>query len=257
MTPDSYDPTTKAMMDPTSVPSAMSKSVNNELLSCLAEEEGEAAPARSSSANHLDAIVDVLGVPSDLATNKRVFLKDEERETSSAAPSLGQCGKSKSCDGGGGVVRRRHRRRHRDSNRKSVELKRRSVYAKTCRGRSEAKACDNCADTAREINDEDLNREIFGVGPIDLTSEAEAAIIAAAGGANSDGAATEDEVDEDDALSNTLLINRDQQHESTLPSIRENIPSSALTSRAARSNRRFDAVRNLLEKARHALLLTR
>lgn len=95
---------------------------------------------RSCSANELDAIVDILGVPSELLTqrdfNKRLFLLKAEKKV--AEPKviqlrrnnrnrLGGCkklesgGKSKSCE---------EEEENRDQ---LVEVKRRSIYAKDCR----------------------------------------------------------------------------------------------------------------------------
>ena len=148
------------------------------------------AACRSSSlGDGLDAIVDLLGVPSDLVPpsdlNKRlVLLKEEEDEAAVAEEEVEDFGdkrrrrpsngggrpkleKSKSCEG---VKRRRRRRRPEGGGaggedfRKSIELKRRSLYAKDeCKGRSEDKTCSRCADVAEQVDDALLNREIFDV----------------------------------------------------------------------------------------------
>ncbi len=123
----------------------------------------------SSLGGGLDEIVDVLGVPSDLVPpsdlNKRlVLLKEEEEEEDDDGlwskerrrkPTLE---KSKSCEG---VKRRRKKRK---DHRHNIELKRRSLYGRDeCKGRSEDKTCDKCAEVAAKVDDAQLNKEIFNV----------------------------------------------------------------------------------------------
>ena len=142
---------------------------------------------RSCSTNHLDLIVDILGVPSDLLTqrdlNKRLFLLEDEKLINkkqksgtkktqrsknmsiTQSPNLKICGKSKSCEDEGPlidtppvVIRRR------STKRAEVEAKRRSVYLNECKGRShEQQTCENCTDTAYKVNDLELNKEMFHV----------------------------------------------------------------------------------------------
>ena len=102
---------------------------------------------RSCSANQLDVIVDILGVPSELLSqrdsNKRLFLLKDKKETvlrksrpprrsgtckvqtaaggrRERAPPLQSGNKSKSCE-------------DQDSQDLLMEVKRRSIYAKDCR----------------------------------------------------------------------------------------------------------------------------
>ena len=147
---------------------------------------------KSCSANQLDLIVDILGVPSDLLAqrdlNKRLFLHKEINHGSKYKPTtsikhhqrhikdpsvlngivdhqkpiLRKCGKSKSCEDKSApatqaAVVRRHKRAE-------AEAKRRSVYLKECKGRTESqKTCLQCSDTAQKVNDLDLNNEMFHV----------------------------------------------------------------------------------------------
>jgi hypothetical protein len=220
-------------------------------------------PARSSSANELDIIVDLLGVPSDLLTqrdlNRRLFLlnekkKEEERRDSQAAatPSLEECGKSKSYEDPppSVVVRRRNKRAKKD-----IELKRRSVYTKdSCRGRSEAKTCQNCEIIANAVNDAESNREIFDVPAPKARDDKEQP---------NDEAHTDDEKElvlreEEDDVDRVI---QDSGSSRILGPIRENIPVQQRPHLAKDPNkgnsRRFDSVRNLLEKARSILQLSK
>ena len=146
---------------------------------------------KSCSANQLDLIVDILGVPSDLLAqrdpNKRLFLHKEVSHGSKykpvtsinhnqrynkdpnvsnsivdhQKPILRKCGKSKSCEDKSAPATQAVVRRHK---RAEVEAKRRSVYLKECKGRTESqKTCLQCSDTAQKVNDLDLNKEMFHV----------------------------------------------------------------------------------------------
>ncbi len=197
---------------------------------------------RSSSANELDVIVDLLGIPQDPNRNKRLILlnkeeneEDEEEnssEISARHPSLAKCGKSRSC--GSEEVRMRKRRRRADS-RKSIELKRRSAYSGGCKGREGLSgACDDCEDVARKVNDKKLNKEIFDLRPDEEEVEVE---------------------EEEEKRPESPFVPPDP-----LPSIRENIPITDKNSlkicgeNTSQPSRRFDSVRSLLEKARNILL---
>ena len=126
----------------------MTSSVTSACSPLKEEIEHRAEHLRSScSANQLDAIVDILGVPSELLnqkdySNKRLFLlKEKTKEKASVAsgavlrrprpprrsrrnraPALENGSKSKSCE-------------EEDSRQQDllVEVKRRSIYAKDCR----------------------------------------------------------------------------------------------------------------------------
>ena len=244
-------------------------------------------PPRSCSVNELDVIVDLLGVPSELLTqrdlNKRLVLlkeKDESAERDSQIvtaterpkaaikgkyPSLERCGKSRSCDDDGAVASSSpgkanlsvQRRRKRDQ---AIEIKRKSVYSKDCKGRSEEKSCLNCETVAREINDADLNKEIFDV-PLrkDLADEEdwdppEPRVIPPPTSIEEDAINNSKTPEEED---NILIKDR-------LCPIRENIPTAtalAIQSKSRtespRPSRKFDSVRNLLEKVRSTLLSSR
>lgn len=92
---------------------------------------GQSIEQRSCSANQLDVIVDILGVPSELLNNKRLFLRKDKKENAV-------------------VLKRRPRRSKTMRNRPPLmeskscetndqetdllmEVKRRSIYAKECR----------------------------------------------------------------------------------------------------------------------------
>ena len=125
----------------------MTSSVTSACSPLKEEIEHRAEHLRSScSANQLDAIVDILGVPSELLnqkdySNKRLFLLKEKtkekavasgavlrrprpprRSRRNRAPALENGSKSKSCE-------------EEDSRQQDllVEVKRRSIYAKDCR----------------------------------------------------------------------------------------------------------------------------
>lgn len=250
--------------------------------------DAEAAVGRSSSATDLDVIVDLLGVPSDLLSqrtdlNKRLVLMKEEREKlklleddeesssnnsgekdeglghaieariatgkACAAPGLERCGKSRSCDDSESRDQRRPQQQR--TKREAIELKRRSVYSKEhCKGRTEDKSCLNCEAVAKTANDHELNKEIFDV---ERVTEEDVAV------------AEDEEPDEEPEQ-----LEGDRQP--LLQPIRENIPckagaqttahhpvppaAAASSSQSPRPPRRFDSVRSLLEKVRSSLLKT-
>jgi len=131
----------------------------------------------------LDAIDDILGVPSEFLSqrdfSKRLILMEEKsnlrgrnfhtggwqnprRKTTNEVrkfggrlkeveklrpkiPTLEGCGKSKSCDDptssqtSPGLTR------------KELEVKRRSIYGRECKGRSEARTCNKCQTVAHQV----------------------------------------------------------------------------------------------------------
>ncbi len=242
------------------------------------------SPSRSCSANELDVIVDLLGVPSDLLTqkdlNRRLFLlnerkreEEEQKERSRSrrrnktveggTPALDKCGKSKSCEDPppSVVMRRKSKSGGGARSKKDIELKRRSNYSKDCRGRSEAKTCETCEDIASQVNDLDLNREIFDVPPRERKAERLSRTeIDAPHGRRSDSS--------DDDFDRVEVVLKDQPAGGRLGPIRENIPvtqqlmqtdedeEGKRRSRSKSRGRKFDSVRNLLEKARSILLLS-
>lgn len=266
------------------------------------------SPQRSCSDNHLDLIVDILGVPSELLTqrdlNKRLILLEEgkgdkknkrcnlrqnqkhKRNTilsskhvsSQQTPKLSKCGKSKSCEEEASslatpIPSRRKKRAE-------VEAKRRSVYLKECSGRSNAfTACEKCVDTAYQVHDIELNKEMFH---IPTTSDT----LASKDPENeSDFCSTADELDKSDensiesrpieteankskkechSVSKTQeesndikvwpLADEDSAENNDYFMTEDNEKLIQIKSPKIVHTRKFDAVKNLLEKARQKLL---
>ena len=102
---------------------------------------------RSCSANQLDVIVDILGVPSELLnqrgdySNKRLFLlKDKKSETASSSGVVRRRPKRSTCKVLGSRPKapvlhngNKSKSYEEDSQDLLMEVKRRSIYAKDCR----------------------------------------------------------------------------------------------------------------------------
>lgn len=213
-------------------------------------------PWQSNSANELDMIVDLLGVPSDLLgqqdLSKRLILLGDKKPKSKI--SLDKIGKSASCDdeeypkvtivNGQKVVRRRRKKRlTSEADKKRIEVKRQSIYAKNCRGRSETKSCQNCDAIAMAINDADLNKEIF-----DVPSKTKANLL--------DSSDPEDniQVQAEDQAKAPKFEHPEKPAPNGAPLVLEQIKENIPSARQSREPRRFDGVRNILEKARGILL---
>lgn len=250
---------------------------------------------RSCSANQLDVIVDILGVPSELLSqrdfNKRLFLlKDKQKiKTTSSSVVVRRRPKRSSAKVRAPVLETKSKSCEEEGQELLVETKRRSIYAHDCRGRTEAQTCNKCQVVAEEVKDMELNREMFDIDePIADESPP-----------------TEDELEEEedeeaiklhedpkkleapdlllqhgghvskklDAMVKKQTLNEEEVIEVlvecpaidvvTEPNngkqtllVEEQQPISG-TTRSPRSKRRFDAVKSLLEKARHKLTTTR
>lgn len=129
------------------------------------------------------------------------------------------------------------RRRKRNSSQREIELKRKSIYSHNCRGRSETKTCENCASVAKEINDMALNSEIFDISNKVIEDN------------------DDEDIEESDICHDTEPLMREVDiaitNDTTIP------VSSIIPEETSRVSRRFDSVRNLLEKARSILAMTR
>ena len=269
-----------------------------------------ASPQRSCSDNHLDLIVDILGVPSELLTqrdlNRRLFLLEEGKDdkknkrtnakqntkhrrntiltnkhiSTSQTPKLRKCGKSKSCEEDASSVTTPVPSRRKK--RAEVEAKRRSVYLKECSGRSDAlTACDKCVDTAHKVHDLELNKEMFHV-PTSSDS-----MVLKDHENDSDVCSTADELGKSDENliecqpndAKQISVNSTKECRPKLPLMEEandikvvpiteedsgetidyfktedNEKLIQIKSPKNVSSRKFDAVKNLLEKARQRLL---
>ncbi len=166
-----------------------------------------------------------------------------------AKPSLE---KSRSCEGAevddGGVL----------------EAKRRSIYAQDCRGRTEAQACNKCQAVAEEVKDIEQNKEFFDIDtptnePIEDKEEEEEPeeMIEVVNDGDSGlpkidvTSAKEIEVKLADPVlpSSRLLVD----NVDLIESIESPKKRPISRDKSPRSKRRFDSVRNLLEKARQKL----
>ena len=246
----------------------------------------------------LDAIVDILGVPSEVLSqrdfNKRLTLMAAEkcnhriltenwqqnprrntscakklsvRKHSKKIPNLDNCGKSKSfedCPVSPVKTRR------------ELEVKRRSIYGHECKGRSEARACTKCQTFAIQINDLELNREIFDIPTPPQTlvlkqTKAEdgkknrhVTIECEEDSDKEDGQTEEQEIKTEEEIE--VIVETENVIVDPLPAISitneetlkvpEN-DSNKIGAKSPKTRRRFDSVKNLLEKARQKLLMTK
>ena len=265
---------------------------------------------RSCSANHLDLIVDILGVPSELLTqrdfNKRLFLLEEgnnkernknkkirhsqkhnknpfsshKNPNTSSNPhknNLKKCGKSKSCEDESSSNNRvviRHNKRA------EVEAKRRSVYLKECKGRSETQhTCTKCIDVAQKVNDLELNKEIFHIptlilkspGPeVNLDTELMSDVLDHKSSENLIENVTVSKIDslirhqEKESHVHINVVEEDNEIELNKFSedeigesndyFKSEDKEKLIQLKSPKHSRKFDAVRTLLEKARQKLL---
>ena len=111
------------------------------------------------------------------------------------------------------------------------------------RGRTEAQACKKCQVIAAEVQDMELNREIFD---IDTTEEIETINL-------------DESIETKEAFkANESPVAEEEEIIQVIEEELEAVEAVEATKTSTKQNkRRFDSVRNLLEKARHKLMTTR
>ena len=254
----------------------------------------------------MDAIVDILGVPSEVLSqrdfNKRLILMAEKsnhrilsqnwqqnprRNTTTTGnkkvgsrkhckkiPNLDNCGKSKSFEDGASSPLSPIKTR------KELEAKRRSIYGHECKGRSETRTCSKCQTFANQVNDLELNREIFDIPTPPLTLVLKHEIEQPTKKKKHVTIDCEEESDDEDRQTEEqeeqlkteeeieVIVETDEMFEETIPEIAiTNEDSDTLQvpekepihigAKSPKTRRRFDSVKNLLEKARQKLLMTK
>ena len=204
---------------------------------------------RSCSANQLDVIVDILGVPSDLISqrdlNKRLFLLNGRKRMKKSCklklkPSpqkrnLQGCGKSKSCDVDDCSVEVVLRQR-KTTKKFEVEAKRRSLYQKDCKGREAHKPCQECENVAEVVKDIELNAEIFHIPSPPVKRK----VSIPSATPQPPTRAVED------------MIQIEPISDDNVPTVYPSVPEQKKID-GSEPKRRFDAVKTLLEKARKKL----
>ncbi len=224
---------------------------------------------RSCSANQLDVIVDILGVPSELLSqrdsNKRLFLLRTKDKMSNAAASSNvlrrrpRRGKTAGVPQGGSraplldiEAKSRSCEEQNQEQDLLMEVKRRSIYHRDCRGRTEAQACNKCQVVAHEVKDMELNREIFDIdddaGPDPEANEAEVPEVAASALTQVTVTNAEEEI---------IQVVEDSEEVNDTTSSLETKEAESDLSKKSGKHRRFDTVRGLLEKVRVKLLTTK
>jgi hypothetical protein len=248
----------------------------------------------------LDAIVDILGVPSEILCqrdfNKRLILMATEksnhrirtqnwreqnprrnttgnkkiggRKHCKKIPNLDNCGKSKSFeDCPVSPIKTR----------KELEAKRRSIYGHECKGRSEAGTCSKCQTFATQVNDLELNREIFDIPTPPQTLVLKHTKIEEKKSKHVT-IESEEESDSENKKTHEQVLKIEEEIEVIVETEKENtieerLPEISITNedcskvvendlsklgaKSPKTRRRFDSVKNLLEKARQKLLMTK
>ena len=185
--------------------------------------------------------------------------------------NLQKCGKSKSCEeessSSNSVV-------YRNTKRAELEAKRRSVYLKECKGRSGTqKSCTKCIDVAKEVNDLELNNEIFHIPTPTLKSAKTEDnlegvltpnVSKQSNKESTENVATSSKIDapnsytEKESLIHINVVPEDFDIAPNLRTEEEIVESNdkekLIQLKSPKHSRKFDTVKTLLEKARQKLL---